>query len=239
LLAQSGLDYALFLRFDAAMARWSPEEFVRRVVLERCQCRELVIGPDHHFGRDREGGEQLLRELGQREGFTVSVVPPMLLGGEPVSSTRIRQLLSRGDLSAAAACLGRRYSVHGVVERGASRGRALGVPTANLAVDPLKQLPPDGVYAVEVEWAGGVAGGMMNQGGRPTFGDGRRLLEVHLFGFDGDLYGRTLRVNWVERLREVRKFDSMVALQAQLEHDRQAARTALAAASAAMDHNRV
>jgi riboflavin kinase/FMN adenylyltransferase len=145
LLAQSGLDYALFLRFDAAMARWSPEEFVRRVVLERCQCRELVIGPDHHFGRDREGGEQLLRELGQREGFTVSVVPPMLLGDEPVSSTRIRQQLSRGDLPAAAACLGRRYSVHGVVERGASRGRALGVPTANLAVDPLTKWPPVGV----------------------------------------------------------------------------------------------
>jgi len=239
LLAQSGLDYALFLRFDREMARWSPEEFVRRVVVERCQCRLLVIGPDHHFGRDREGGEAVLRELGRSLGFEVVVVPPVELEGAVVSSTRIRGLLDAGDLAGAAQCLGRPYAVSGVVQRGEARGRQLGVPTANLAVPATKQLPPDGVYAVRVEWGGGVAEGMLNQGTRPTFNDGRRLLEAHLFDFAGDLYGRTLRITWVRQLREVRKFDSMVALQDQLERDRQAARMALAAASAARDHNRV
>ncbi len=239
LLAQSGLDYAIFLRFDPAMARWTPEEFVDRVVVARCQCRLLVIGPDHHFGHDRAGGEAVLRELGRSKGFDVVVVPPVELGGAVVSSTRIRGLLGAGDLNGAAQCLGRAYAVSGVVQRGAARGRQLGVPTANLAVPANKQLPPDGVYAVRVEWGGGEAEGMLNQGSRPTFGDGRRLLEAHLFDFSGDLYGRTLRITWVRQLREVRKFDSMVALQEQLERDRQAARTALAAASAARDHNRV
>lgn len=239
LLAQSGLDYALFLEFNQEMARWTPDEFVRRVVLARCQCRVLVIGPDHHFGRDREGGEALLRELGRAEGFEMEVVPPVALDGEAVSSTRIRRLVAGGMLPEAARCLGRPYSVNGQVVRGAARGRQLGVPTANLPVPAGKQLPPDGVYAVRVEWGGGMAEGMLNQGTRPTFDDGTRMLEAHLFDFEGDLYDRTLRITWVERLREVRKFDSMVALQDQLERDRQAARTALAAASAARDHNRV
>ncbi|MDZ4675666.1 MAG: bifunctional riboflavin kinase/FAD synthetase [Gemmatimonadota bacterium] len=239
LLAQSGLDYAVFLEFNREMAHWTPAEFVRRVVLDRCQCRVLVIGPDHHFGRDREGGEALLREVGRAEGFVVEVVPPMELDGEAVSSTRIRRLVAAGKLPEAARCLGRPYAVSGVVVRGAARGRQLGVPTANLSVPEGKQLPPDGVYAVRVEWGGGIAEGMLNQGPRPTFDDGRRLLEAHLFDFEGDLYDRMLRITWVERLREVRKFDSMVALQEQVERDRQAARTALAAASAAKDHNRV
>lgn len=239
LLAQSGLDYALFLEFTREMAQWSPAEFVERVVVGRCQCRTLVIGPDHHFGRDREGGEAVLRELGRAAGFDVVVVPPVELDGEAVSSTRIRRLLGEGRLAEAAQCLARPYSLTGVVQRGAARGRELGVPTANLAVPADKQLPPDGVYAVWVEWGGGTALGMLNQGSRPTFGDGQRLLEAHLLDFAGDLYGRPLRVTWVERLREVRKFDSMVALREQLARDRQAARTALAAASAARDHNRV
>jgi riboflavin kinase/FMN adenylyltransferase len=239
LLALAGLDYALILRFDREMARWTPEEFVRRVVLDRCQCRELVVGHDHHFGRDRAGGEALLREMGRHEGFEVAAVRPTELDGTPVSSTRIRHLVEAGDLDTAARCLGRRYSVTGVVERGVARGRQLGVPTANLAVPEGKLLPPDGVYAVRVEWGGGVADGVANQGTRPTFGDGRRLLEAHLLDFDGDLYGRPIRVSWVAPLREVRRFDSVVALQEQLERDRQAARAALAAASAAPGHHRV
>lgn len=238
-LAEAGIDYALFLHFDAALAARSPEAFVREVLVERCQCRELVIGPDHGFGRDRQGGVDTLRRLGATEGFTVDVVPPVVLGGSPVSSTRIRGLVAEGRLAEAAACLGRPYSVTGVVERGAARGRALGVPTANFAVPDTKQLPPDGVYAVRVEWPGGVAGGMLNQGARPTFGEGGRQLEAHLFGFDGNLYGRTIRVSWVARLREVRRFDSMDALRDQLGRDRQEALAALAAPPVVQDPNRV
>jgi len=238
-LAQAGLDYALFLRFDREMAAWSPERFVREVLLERCHCRELVIGPDHAFGRDRQGSEATLRRLGAEAGFSVDVVRPVEVDGGPVSSTRIRRLVEEGRLAEAARCLGRPYSVSGVVRRGAARGRSLGVPTANLAVPDGKQLPPDGVYAVRVEWGGGVAGGMLNQGARPTFGEGGRLLEAHLFGVDADLYGRALRVTWVARLRDGRRFDSMEALRAQLGRDRQDALAALAAAPAAQGHNRV
>lgn len=229
-LAAAGLDYVLVLRFDRMLAGRSAEEFVRDVVIDRCRCRELVVGWDHHFGRDREGGIELLRRLGAEAGFPVDVVGPVEVDGERVSSTRVRRLVAEGRFAEAARCLGRPYALSGVVEQGAGRGRTLGVPTANLAVPPRKQLPPDGVYAVRVEWPGGVAGGMLNQGHRPTFGDGRRLLEAHLFGFDGQLHGRPIRVTWVARLRGVRRFDSVAALQEQLERDRAAALAALAGA---------
>jgi riboflavin kinase / FMN adenylyltransferase len=139
-----------------------------------------------------------------------------------------------GDLATAARMLGRPYQVSGRVGEGERRGRRLGVPTINLAdVPPQKLLPPDGVYAVRVEWRGGRAGGMMNQGPRPTFEDGRRVLEAHLFDFDGDLYGEWVRIEWVERLRDVERFASVEALQQQLEHDRTRARAVLAAAGPA------
>ena len=130
--------------------------------------------------------------------------------------------------------LGRPYQVSGRVGQGERRGRLLGVPTINLTdVPPQKLLPPDGVYAVRVEWRGGRAGGMMNQGPEPTFQDGRRSLEAHLFDFDGDLYGEWVRIEWVERLRDVERFASVEALQQQLEHDRTRARAVLAAAGPA------
>lgn len=230
-LAQADLDYLLVLHFDPALASRTAEAFVRDVVVGRCQCRDLVVGEDHGFGRGREGGVDLLHRLGAALGFTVDVIPPVDVDGERVSSTRVRALVAAGRLAEAARCLGRPYTVSGVVDRGAGRGRGLGFPTANLAVPPRKQLPPDGVYAVRVEWPGGVADGMLNQGHRPTFDDGRRLLEAHLFGFEGSLYDRTVRITWVARLREVRRFASREALQAQLERDRAAAVAALAQAS--------
>lgn len=226
-LAELGLDYVMVLRFDQALAARSAEAFVREVLLDRCRCRELVVGWDHHFGRDREGGIELLRRLGGAAGFSVDVVPPVEADGERVSSTRLRRLVAQGSLEEAARCLGRPYAVSGVVRHGAGRGRQLGVPTANLAVPARKQLPPDGVYAVRVEWAGGVAGGMLNQGHRPTFDDGRRWLEAHLFGFDGVLYGQPVRITWAAWLREVQRFASVEALREQLERDREAALAAL------------
>jgi riboflavin kinase / FMN adenylyltransferase len=239
ILAQVGLDYLLVLRFDALLASRTAEEFIREVVVGRCGCRELVVGEDHGFGRGREGGVGLLRQLGKELGFTVDVIPPVEVEGQRVSSTRVRALVAAGRLAEAARCLGRPYAVSGEVRQGAGRGRSLGVPTANLAIPLRKQLPPDGVYAVRVEWAGGVAEGMLNQGHRPTFDDGPRLLEAHLFGFDGNLYGRTVRITWMTRLRDVQRFGSVEALQAQLEQDRVAAVAALAQAPGVQDHNRV
>ncbi len=230
ILAQTALDYVLFLRFDRQVADLTPEEFVRGVLLERCDMRELVIGHDHGFGRGRSGDVDTLRGLGDRYGFDVDVVPAVDVADQPVSSSRIRRAVAGGNLAGAAQMLGRPYTVSGKVGHGERRGRLLGVPTLNLTeVPPQKLLPPDGVYAVRVEWREGCAGGMMNQGPRPTFQDGRRSLEAHLFDFDGDLYGEWVRVEWVERLREVQRFPSAGQLQQQLEDDRTRARAALAA----------
>ena len=228
-LAQTPLDFAYFLRFDRHVAGMTPEEFVRSVLLERCGMRELVIGHDHGFGRGRSGDVDTLRRLGGVHGFEVDVVPPVDFGDQHVSSSRVRRAVAGGDLASAARLLGRAYSVSGLVGHGAGRGRQLGVPTLNLTdVPPQKLLPPDGVYAVEVEWRGGHTGGMMHQGPRPTFADGRRALEAHLFDFEGDLYGEWVRITWVEWLRTVERFASVAHLMEQMERDRADALAALA-----------
>jgi riboflavin kinase/FMN adenylyltransferase len=233
-LAQTPVDYVLFLRFDRRLAEYRPEEFVRRVLIGRCGMRELVIGHDHGFGRGRSGDVDTLRRLGVEDGFEVDVVAAVDVGDQHVSSSRIRRAVAGGDLDTAARMLGRPYSVSGQVGQGERRGRLLGVPTINLAdVPPQKLLPPDGVYAVRVEWRGGRAGGMMNQGPRPTFDDGRRSLEAHLFGFEGDLYGEWVRIEWVERLRDVKRFASVEHLQQQLERDRSRALAVLGGTPAA------
>lgn len=226
--AESGIGHALVVHFDQALASLPPEAFVEQVLVRRCGLEELVIGYDHGFGRDREGNAATLRAIGAERGFEVTVVPPVLVGSERVSSSAIRAAVERGDLRAAGRLLGRPYDLIGQVVEGERRGRTLGVPTINVGGEgDRKLLPPDGVYAVEVEWRGGRAGGMMNQGPKPTFGDARRSLEAHLFGVSGDLYGEWVRVVWVERLRDVRRFDSAEALTRQLEQDRVAALAAL------------
>ncbi|HET9039978.1 MAG TPA: bifunctional riboflavin kinase/FAD synthetase [Gemmatimonadales bacterium] len=220
-LAQTPLDLAYFLRFDRHVAGMSPEEFVRVVLLERCGMGELVIGHDHGFGRGRSGDVETLRRLGAVHGFDVDVVAPVDFGDQHVSSSRVRRAVAGGDLASAARMLGRPYTVSGVVGHGAGRGRQIGVPTINLTeVPPQKLLPPDGVYAVEVEWRSGRAGGMMHQGPRPTFEDGRRTLEANLFDFEGDLYGEWVRITWVKRLRDIERFASVEQLKEQMERDR-------------------
>jgi riboflavin kinase/FMN adenylyltransferase len=231
ILALSPLDYVVLLRFDRHLAGLTPEGFVREVLLERCAVRELVIGHDHGFGRGRSGDVETLRRLGAVHGFEVDVVDPVDFAGQHVSSSRIRRAVAGGDLALAGAMLGRPYGVVGRVGEGERRGRLLGIPTINLSeLSPRKLLPPDGVYAVRVEWRGGSAGGMMNQGPRPTFQDGRRVLEAHLFGFEGDLYGEWVRIEWVQRLRDIERFDSVEHLKKQLQHDRMRAEAVLAEA---------
>jgi riboflavin kinase/FMN adenylyltransferase len=228
-LAQTELDYVVFLRFDRQLAALAPEAFVRDVLIRRFNMKELVIGYDHGFGRGRSGDVETLRTLGRKDGFLVDVVAPVEVAGHPVSSTQIRRAVTGGDLAGAARLLGRPYSVSGSVGRGAGRGRTIGVPTINLAEIPdTKLFPPDGVYAAWVETPAGRFGAMLNQGARPTFGDGSRTLEAHLFGFSGDLYGRWVRVEWVERIRDTQKFASVEQLKAQLAADRQKAATILA-----------
>jgi riboflavin kinase/FMN adenylyltransferase len=232
ILAQTGLDYAVLLRFDRALASMSPEQFVREILVRGCGIRELVIGHDHGFGRGRQGDVDLLSRLGVELGFAVDVVSALEVDGHVVSSTLVRRAVAGGDLALATRLLGRRYYATGQVVPGDGRGKTVGFPTANLGGIPdRKLLPPDGVYAVRVEWRGGRADGMMNQGGKPTFRQAERSLEVHLFEHAGSLYGEWLKVEWVARLRDVQRFPSLDALRTQLERDRSSARAALAAAA--------
>jgi riboflavin kinase / FMN adenylyltransferase len=228
LFAQSPVDAVVFLPFTRELSHYPPEAFVR-LLLDRFALVELVIGHDHGFGRGRTGDMRLLQQLGGELGFAVDVVQAVTVDGREVSSTLIRRALAGGDLDTAARHLGRRYSMTGTVVHGAARGRELGYPTINVAgPDGRKLLPPDGVYAVRVEWAGGAADGMMHIGPRPTFGDAARSLEVHLFDDGGDLYGVTVKITWVARLRDVTNFASGEALRRQLARDLEAARRALA-----------
>lgn len=230
-LAETSVDHALVLRFTPALAALSPEEFVHRVLLRQLGMRELVIGHDHGFGRNRSGDVGTLRALGSELGFEVDVVEAVGAGDLQVSSSRIRRAIAGGDLGTAVLMLGRRYSVSATVSHGAGRGASLGVPTANLAGIPSRKLlPPDGVYAVVVETRGGAWGGMLNQGGRPTFSEEGRTLEVHLFGFTGSLYGERVRLSWVTRLRDTRAFAGREELISQLARDRADALAALDAA---------
>ena len=227
ILAQSELDQLVFYQFTRETSQLTPGQFIRGLT-SRYDIRELVIGHDHGFGRGRAGDETTLRELGKELKFTVDVVDPVSVEGHAVSSTLVRRAVAGGDLDMAAKLLGRRYSVTAGVVPGAGRGRDLGYRTINLAIpDRRKLFPPDGVYAVEVEWPGGSAGGMMHQGARPTFGETARSVEVHLLDVRADLYGTVVKVSWVRRLRDVMRFASPEALKAQLDKDFAAARAAL------------
>jgi riboflavin kinase/FMN adenylyltransferase len=227
ILAQSELDYAVILRFDDQLRALAPEEFVHYLRV-RLRLQELVIGEDHGFGRGRSGDVTMLQALGRAERFAVDVVPPVSIPvAGIVSSSRIRTAIAHGDLGLAQRMLGRPFALSAVVAPGARRGRTIGVPTVNLPVPPRKALPPDGVYAVWVEWPGGRSGGMLNQGPRPTVGDLARTIEAHLFDFNGDLYGAWVRIEWVERIRDIRRFDSLDALRSQLSEDARAARRIL------------
>ena len=230
ILAQSGLAEVVVMRFDADLAAMSAERFVRDVLQGRCDMRELVLGQDHGFGRDREADRKSLPALGQQIGFEVAIVPPVPdRTGTAISSTAIRRAIEAGELGQAAEWLGRPYTVSGTVIRGAGRGATIGMPTINLEGPPSgKALPPDGVWAAWVEWKHGVAGAMLNQGTRPTVGDLRRSLEAHLFGVDADLYGQRVRIEWVARLRDTIKFPSLEALKEQLSKDRHDAQAILA-----------
>ena len=234
LAAALGVERVEVVLFTPELARLGPEEFVRDVLRARFGMQELVLGYDHGFGRGRAGDVEMVRRLAREDGFAMEVVAAVKDDGQPISSSLIRTAVAHGDLASAERGLGRPYSVRAVVERGAGRGRTIGVPTINLtSPDARKLLPPDGVYAVRVEVgkrdtrSGKRYGGMMNKGSRPTFGVHARGLEIHLFDFSGDLYGQAVTVEWVRRLRDTQTFPSRQALVAQIERDAVAARAIL------------
>jgi len=224
-----GLDYVHVVAFTEAVRQMPPETFVREVLVGRLRVGELVIGYDHGFGKDRSGDVDVLRRLGAEMSFAVDVVGPVEIAGRAVSSSAVRHAVEAGDFPAAEAGLGRPYAALGRVERGAGRGRALGFPTANVCLDDARKcLPPDGVYAVRVELDGTLHDGMANLGSRPTFDEQERRLEAHLLDWSGEsLYSARPLVEFVARLRPVRRFAGPAELVTQLERDRQAARRAL------------
>lgn len=220
ILAESGLDYAVFLTFTQELARYEPRRFVEEILVGRLGVRELVIGYDHGFGRGRSGDADTLRAIGADLGFSVDVVGPVQASEAPISSSRIRGWVADGDMPRARIGLGRPYSIRGVVVKGDGRGRQLGFPTANLAgFPPDKLLPPPGVYAVRGVTRTGIHGGALHMGPRPTFQGAPPTVELHLLDFSGDLYGEEVRVDFVRRLRGVRPFDSAAALVNQLRAD--------------------
>lgn len=222
-LAELGLDHVLVFEFTRELSMLSPEEFLG-LVQERYRLAELWVGSDFALGRGRSGTVATLAELGRAHGFEMHVLPPQRVDHEIISSTAIRTLLSQGEVRHANRLLGRRYRVTGRVVEGARRGRQLGFPTANIRPDPRRTLPADGVYAAVVPIDGTEWRAVVNLGGRPTFEEGERLLEAHLLDFSGELYGRDLSVELVERIREVKRFESIDALRDQISRDAEAAR---------------
>ena len=221
--SECGIRSCLVIPFTRSFSRWKPDRFVRQLLVERLRVREVVVGHDFGFGAGRAGDVETLKALGRRWGFRVRIVGPVVRGGGRISSHRIREMIRAGRLSVAARRLGKPPTVVGRVVRGSGRGRRIGFPTANLRLEA-GLLPPVGVYAVSVRVGPGSRprGGMANVGLRPTFTRSPArspLLEVHLFGFRGSLYGRRLEVGFLRRLRPERRFASATALARQLRKD--------------------
>jgi riboflavin kinase/FMN adenylyltransferase len=227
LLAAAGLDGAVVMHFDGKLAAVTAEDFVQDTIIKRLSASGLVIGANFQFGRRRQGNADFLREQGEERGFEVEVVKPLLFRGKPVSSSAIREALAKGEVEEAAKLLGYTWFVSGKVIHGEKRGRELGYPTANIALDPNCGLA-HGIYAVRARVRGEVRDGVASFGRRPTFGDGAPLLEVFLFGFDGDLYDEEIDVAFLGWIRPEQKFSSADELTRQMDADSQAAREKLA-----------
>jgi riboflavin kinase/FMN adenylyltransferase len=221
-LEQMGIDMLLVVRFDREFAERSSESFIREVLVELLGARQVVIGYDHGFGHDRSGSGVTLQSLGAECGFAVDVVGEVLVGDEPVSSTRIRTLILEGRVREANECLGAQYIVSGTVVEGRKLGRQIGFPTVNLLLsEPCKLLPARGVYIVRTSIDGREWRAMMNIGTRPTVSNDQVVtVEAHILGYSGDLYGKQMSFSLLEFVREERRFASIGELQAQLEADK-------------------
>jgi riboflavin kinase / FMN adenylyltransferase len=228
--AALGLTGLVILRFDAALAAMSAEDFIAKILVDRLGAGAVVVGWDFHFGKGRSGSPTTLADGGLRYGFGVEIVARVEDGAGVVSSSVVRGALERGDLAAAAKGLGRNYSVSGRVIPGKRLGRALGAPTANIALEPTNRLA-HGIYAVIAQVDGRAFPAVASFGTRPTVDDGPPLLEVHLLDFDGDLYGREMEVEFIERIRDELRFDSLDALKAEIERDKARASAILRARS--------
>lgn len=219
LLERSGIERIAVLGFDESIRDMTPEEFVDGFLVEGLNTRLVAVGAGFRFGRDAAGTTETLTELGMSREFDVEVIDIVCQDDEEIRSTLIRQRLERGDVTGAASMLGRPYEMEGIVVPGDGRGHQLGVPTANVSFPAILTVPSRGVYAVSVGIDGAAHPGVANLGVRPTFDGTEQVLEVHVLGYERDLYGKHLRVGFVERIRDERRFGSIDELLRQIRAD--------------------
>ena len=219
LIQATGVKDVVVADFSPGFANLTHEEFVSRVLQKLLSARHIVVGSNFRFGKDRMGDIRYLMETAPHTGISVTVVPAVIINDGPVSSTRIRALISRGDIAGASKLLGRRFALRGTVVMGRQVGRTIGFPTANIRTEPRQLIPARGVYAVEVQHGRSTFIGVCNIGTRPTFDIGIESIEVHLTGFKGNIYGEQLDVVFCRRLRDEMKFESPESLADQIRRD--------------------
>lgn len=228
LLDQAGVDHLVIIPFTRSFSQLSSEEYIRQILIDKIGTKKLVIGYDHRFGRDREGGFDYIKLHQSDYGFEVEEIPRQDVEAVGVSSSKIRTALAEGNVHTANRFLGRAYTLTGTIVKGRQLGRTIGFPTANMQVDdPVKLIPANGVYAVEVDYAGSTLSGMLNIGFRPTVAGTNQTIETYIFDFDKDIYGEHMTLKFREFLRPEQKFDGLPALVAQLKSDEEDARAVL------------
>jgi riboflavin kinase / FMN adenylyltransferase len=228
LLREAGVDHLVVIPFTRSFSQLTSEEFIQRILIQKIGTQKLVIGYDHRFGRDREGGFDYIRQHQAEYGFEVEEIPRQDIEDVGVSSSKIRTALAEGKIRTANRFLGRAYNVTGTVVKGRQLGRTIGFPTANLQMDdPVKLIPANGVYAVEVLHRGQTLGGMTNIGFRPTVSGENQTIETYIFDFDADIYGEHLTLRFREYIRPEQKFSGIPALVEQLKQDEERARAIL------------
>jgi riboflavin kinase / FMN adenylyltransferase len=224
LLEKAGIDHLIVYPFTKEFSQLTSIEFIRNILVEKIGTKKLVIGYDHHFGRNREGSFEHLKEFGPVYGFSVEEIPAQDVDNVNVSSTRIRKALDSGNVATANGYLGYEYFLSGTVVKGKQLGRTLGYPTANIEVeDRNKLIPADGIYAVKIGYDNAILQGMLSIGMNPTVNGTSRTIEVNIFNFDKDIYGKTLMIFFHNRIREELKFDSLEALVEQIDNDKKVA----------------
>ncbi|MEZ5199100.1 MAG: bifunctional riboflavin kinase/FAD synthetase [Bacteroidales bacterium] len=221
LLENLGIDHLIIIPFTKEFAKTSSEDFIKEYLIDKLDLKKLIVGYDHHFGKDREGNYDKLNELGRKYGFEVFEVPAQFIGNQAVSSTKIRNSLMNGNIREANAMLGYEYSISGHVVEGNKIGRSIGFPTANIEIDDkYKLISAGGVYACKVEIDGNLFPGMGNIGTRPTIGKHDFVTEVHIFNFNENIYGKEISVYFIERIRDEKKFKDLEELKNQLIRDK-------------------
>jgi len=224
LLEKYGIDHLIIFRFSKEFSRLSAEDFVRQILVEKIGISHLLVGYNHRFGRDREGDYDNLQVYARNYSFSIERLAPLGEGRNKISSSGIREMLMRGDIIGANELLGYRYFFTGSVKGGNKVGRMIGFPTANIQIsDELKLIPSDGVYVVKINWNDRCLNGMMNIGFRPTVNDNpdNKTMEVNIFDFEEVIYGHSVRIEFVGRLRDEMKFENISSLERQLKIDRE------------------